>query len=107
MGKGKGKKLSFDRVAELYRVYCELIKGFEADGEHEQLLLAHCVDMHHKLKLMVAKNQERYTFMFSPTEAMAFTQFWERVSYPMELYVADIVRKLVEIARQFSNGSIS
>ncbi len=98
---GKGKKLPFDKIEELYGVFTETLKVFEPKNDHEELLFAHVKSYHHKLKVMVAKEQNTYTLTMSETEAVFFRQVWQYVQVKTSLYRAEIARNMIEVADQF------
>ena len=100
----KAKKLTFDKVEELYTVFTETLKKFDPRNDHEELLYAHVQAFQHKLKMMVVKGQVSYKLTLTETEAVFFRQVWQYVQMETTLYRAEIARNMMEVADRLLNS---
>lgn len=51
----------------------------ETKDEHEKLLREYMIDLHIRIRMMLEKQQMKFTIPLSNAEAMAFYQVWQKV----------------------------
>lgn len=89
-------RITRQRVEALYELCSELQNGFRAESEHTLLLREHLLELHHKLAVMLQRNQEHYTLMLATHEAVAFTQLWHRADIQHDAYANIIINSVVK-----------
>lgn len=102
MDKGVRVKIDFNRVVQLGRMYEALMRSYGTDGDHEELLMEHMREMHHRLKLMAVREQDAYTMVLTNVEAMAFKQTWQDEEFEPASWDCQIIKSITDrIGKRF------
>lgn len=89
-------RISHERLEALHNLCIEMKNDFVPDTEHGSLLKEYMLELEHRLKNMVDRNQERYTLNLSGTEAIAFYQLWNMLDIRHDKYANVIVGSLIQ-----------
>lgn len=89
-------KLSANEVEALDDWYRYVLPRWESETKEEELVFAHAYEMSHRLKIMVAKGQQRNLVTFKVTEAYATTLFINLVMNEsvMNAYTTNLLLKV-------------
>jgi hypothetical protein len=104
MAKKNGVRLriSFQRIEALVEICEEMLEEFRAINDHQLLLREYMMELHEKLKGMLARNQELYTLILTGTEAIAFYQLWNMLDISRDKYailiVDNLLKKMISLA---------
>ncbi len=98
MAKKRGIRLriSCQRVEALLEICDEMLEEFRPQNDHQYLLREYMIELQHKLRDMLRKNQEMYMLVLVGAEAVAFYQLWGMMDIRNDKYATLIVDNLIE-----------
>jgi len=88
-------RINFQRLESLYHICTDMTDEFAPRDEHGYLLREYLLELHHKLRKMLERKQERYTLNLVGTESIAFYQLWKRLDLQNDQYANVIVGSIM------------
>jgi hypothetical protein len=83
------------QLAELCKVYDQLLTEYRPENPHEQLLLECAAAFRHRVRQFVEKEQEKYTLPISGIEAIAFMQLWASQPIHVPPYGSVVISSII------------
>jgi hypothetical protein len=93
MAKKRGIRINIthQRIEALADLCRETLTLLAPADDHQCLLKEHLADLHHRLRGMATKEQEKYTLTMGSTEYMAFYQVCQLMRFNQDRYKALVV----------------